>query len=171
VPWGLSPRNKLLNYNPLREGIFYYFWKNLPGKINSMEAKTELRIFVLEDNKTEGMLLKLCLGSLKNVIITNYLTGTDLLNDLHENPEIVIADLMLPDIPGFDLVKSIKEYNAEIEVVVVSAQRDIELVARLQELGIFNYIVKSEGCIEYLQKVIENLLIIHEINQKARLTE
>lgn len=127
-----------------------------------------LKIFVIEDNKTEGMLLKLCLGSLKNVIISNYLNGTDLLNDLHQNPDIVIADLMLPDIPGYDLVKSVKEYDSEIEVVVVSAQRDIELVARMQELNIFNYIVKSESCIEYLQKVIKNLLIVLEIKQKNK---
>ncbi|MFO7977997.1 MAG: response regulator [Bacteroidales bacterium] len=133
-----------------------------------MEAPTELKIFVTEDNKTEGMLLKLCLGSLKNVNISNFLNGTDLLNHLHENPDIVIADLMLPDIPGYDLVKSIKEYDSEIEVIVVSAQRDIELIARLQEIGIFNYIVKSEACIEYLQKVTENLLFVLEARQKNK---
>lgn len=135
-----------------------------------MEAQTELKIFVLEDNKTEGMLLKLCLGSLKNVIISNYLNGTDLLNDLNQNPDIVIADLMLPDIPGYDLVKSIKEYDSDIEVIVVSAQREIEMVARLQELNIFNYIVKSEACIEYLQKVIENLLIVLDAIRKDKVS-
>jgi len=131
-----------------------------------MENQTKRKIFVIEDNKTEGMLLKLCLGALKNVTINNYLNGTDLLNDLHEKPDIVIADLMLPDIPGYDLVKAIKEFDQDIEVIVVSAQRDIELVARMQELGIFNYIVKSEACIEYLQKVIENLLIVLDTKQK-----
>jgi DNA-binding NtrC family response regulator len=131
-----------------------------------MESQTKRKIFVIEDNKTEGMLLKLCLGSLKNVTINNYLNGTDLLNDLQEKPDIVIADLMLPDIPGYDLVKAIKEFDQDIEVIVVSAQRDIELVARMQELGIFNYIVKSEACIEYLQKVIESLLIVLDTKQK-----
>ena len=35
-------------------------------------------------------------------------------------------------------------------------------VAKIQELGVYNYVVKSETCIEYLQKVIEDLLLLIE---------
>ena len=121
------------------------------------------KIFVIEDNKTEGMLLKLCLSSISNVTITNYSKGIDLLNNLNENPDIVIADLMLPDISGIDLIKKIIEYNPKINVIVVSAQRDIDVVAKVQELGVYNYLVKSETCIEYLQKVISNLITLLDI--------
>jgi two-component system, chemotaxis family, chemotaxis protein CheY len=125
-----------------------------------MEKSRPKKIFVIEDNKTEGMLLKLCLGYIKNIIINNFTTGQELLNHLIEDPEIVIADMMLPDISGEELVIAIKEHNPKTEIIVVSAQKEIDLIARLQELGIYNYLVKSESCMESLQKSIEDLTFL-----------
>jgi two-component system, chemotaxis family, chemotaxis protein CheY len=125
-----------------------------------MENNRKKKIFVIEDNKTEGMLLKLCLGSLKNVSIKNFTLGHDLINELGDKPDIIIVDMMLPDISGEELVMKIKEAIPESEIVVVSAQKDIDLIARMQELGIFNYLVKSEACMEYLQKTLEDLIFL-----------
>lgn len=125
-----------------------------------MEKSRHKKIFVVEDNKTEGMLLKLCLGSIRNISITNYTLGQDLLDNLSDNPDIVIADMMLPDVSGEELILAIKENNPGTEVIVVSAQKDIDLIARLQELGIYNYLVKSETCMETLQKSIEDLTFL-----------
>ncbi len=125
-----------------------------------MEKNRHKKIFVVEDNKTEGMLLKLCLGSIRNISITNYTLGQDLLDNLSDNPDIVIADMMLPDVSGEELILAIKENNPGTEVIVVSAQKDIDLIARLQELGIYNYLVKSETCMETLQKSIEDLTFL-----------
>ncbi len=125
-----------------------------------MEKSRQKTIFVIEDNKTEGMLLKLCLGSIKNISITNFTLGHDLLDNLHQSPDIIIADMMLPDISGEELVLAIKENEPQTEIIVVSAQKDIDLIARLQELGIYNYLVKSETCMETLQKSIEDLTFL-----------
>lgn len=118
------------------------------------------RIFLIEDNRTEGMLIKLSLASIKNFSIDSFASGKDLIKNLHLNPDIVIADMMLPDISGYELIKYIRTNHPDIRVVVVSAQKDIDLIAKIQELGVFNYLVKSESCIQYLQQVIEELIII-----------
>jgi len=118
------------------------------------------KIFLIEDNRTEGMLLKLSLGSIDNLTITTFSKGKDLIDNLSQDPDIVIVDLMLPDISGYDLIKIIADYDPEIKIVVVSAQRDIELIAKIQEMGVYNYLVKSEGCIQYLHQVIEDLIIV-----------
>ncbi len=118
------------------------------------------QIFVIEDNKTEGMLLKLCLGSVKNVTVTNYTYGEELLKNLDKHPEIVIADMMLPDISGDELIHAIKENSPNTEVIVVSSQKDVDLIARVQEIGVYNYLVKSETCMQILQKTIEDLTFL-----------
>lgn len=118
------------------------------------------QIFVIEDNKTEGMLLKLCLGSVKNVTVTNYTFGEELVKNLDKKPEIVIADMMLPDITGEDLIHTIRESSPNTEVIVVSSQKDTDLIARVQELGVYNYLVKSETCMETLQRAIEDLTFL-----------
>ncbi len=125
-----------------------------------MNTCKKKQIFVIEDNKTEGMLLKLCLGSVKNVIVTNYTYGEELLKNLYKQPEIVIADMMLPDIAGDELIHAIRENSPNTEVIVVSSQKDVDLIARVQEMGIYNYLVKSETCMEILQKAIEDLTFL-----------
>jgi len=125
-----------------------------------MEKQTTKQIFVIEDNKTEGMLLKLCLGSMKNISVTNFTYGEDLIKNLDKEPEIIIADMMLPDIQGEDLIHTIKESCPKTEVIVVSAQKDTELIAKVQRLGVYNYLVKSETCMESLQKAIEDLTFL-----------
>jgi DNA-binding NarL/FixJ family response regulator len=59
-----------------------------------------------------------------------------------------------------ELIKQIKAKSPHTKIVVVSAQRNIELIAELQAEGIFNYLVKSEACLTYLHHVIEDLLIV-----------
>jgi two-component system, chemotaxis family, chemotaxis protein CheY len=134
-----------------------------PANIFYMKDKQrKKKVFVIEDNKTEGMLLKLCLGSIKNISIKNYTLGQDLLNDMFEEPDIVIADMMLPDITGEELIRKVKDDNPSTEIIVVSAQREIDIIAKVQEMGIYNYLVKSEACMEYLQKTLEDLIFLIE---------
>lgn len=125
-----------------------------------MENNSKQKIFVIEDNKTESMLLKLSMASVKNITITNFTFGHELLSHMDENPDIVIVDMMLPDITGEEVIQAIRQEKPDTEIIVVSAQKDIDLIARVQELNVFNYIVKSEACMGYLQRVIENLLFL-----------
>lgn len=118
------------------------------------------QLFVIEDNKTEGMLFRIALGAIPKLDIRYFADGKSLLEAMTANPDIVLADLMLPDIDGYELVKTIREQYPQSRVIVASAQRDIDLVAKIQELGVFNYLVKSEGCLNYLQQVVNDLLKI-----------
>lgn len=127
------------------------------------------KIFVIEDNRTEGMLLQLALAEMENLEIRTFPNAQSMLERLHENPIIAIVDLVLPDMSGIELIKKIKAQNENIRIVVVSAQRNIDLIADLQAQGIYNYLIKSEACLTYLHDVIADLLIIikHK-NQKAK---
>lgn len=118
------------------------------------------KIFLIEDNKTEGLLLKLALNSIENVEVNTFTNGHDLIENIQENPDIALVDIMLPDISGFEIIKIIREYNPAIKIIVVSAQKDIELIGKLQSMGIYNYIVKSEYAIQYLKEVLNDLFII-----------
>lgn len=133
-----------------------------------MASSKPRKIFLIEDNRTEGMLLKLSLGSIENLTITTFSKGRDLVDNLNANPDIVIVDLMLPDISGYELINIISEYDPNIKIVVVSAQKDIDLIAKIQEKGVYNYLVKSEACIQYLHQVIEDLIIVMDHKDMLR---
>jgi DNA-binding NtrC family response regulator len=123
-------------------------------------ATHPFRLFVIEDNRTESMLLQLALSEIKNLIIKTFPTATQMLEHLPEQPDIVLVDLILPDMSGIELIKKIQAYNPHIRIVVVSAQRDMDVLAEVQSLGVFNYLVKSEMCLTYLHQVISELIIL-----------
>lgn len=125
------------------------------------------KIFLIEDNKTEGLLLKLALNSIENIEVKTFTNGNDLIDNLAENPDIALVDIMLPDISGFEIVKIIREFNPLIKVIVVSAQKDIELIGKMQGMGIYNYIVKSEYAIQYLKEILQELFVILNCRDKA----
>lgn len=133
-----------------------------------MASSKQRKIFLIEDNRTEGMLLKLSLGLIENLTITTFSKGRDLVDNLNANPDIVIVDLMLPDISGYELINIISEYDPNTKIVVVSAQKDIDLIAKIQEKGVYNYLVKSEACIQYLHQVIEDLIIVMDHKDMLR---
>ena len=125
------------------------------------------KIFLIEDNKTEGLLLKLALNSLEDIEIKTFTNGNDLIENLDENPDIALVDIMLPDISGFEVVKIIREFNPNIKIIVVSAQKEIEMIAKMQSLGIFNYVVKSEYAIQYLKEILQDLFVVMDCCNKV----
>jgi len=124
------------------------------------------KVFIIEDNKTEAMVMKLAFSGITNIEPHYFDKGKDILDNLSQDPDIVISDLVLPDMHGLEVIKNVKKHNENIEVVVISAQEDIEVVSEAQNLGIFNYVVKSESCLMYIKKVIEDLITILEARSK-----
>jgi DNA-binding NtrC family response regulator len=121
---------------------------------------TPFKVFVIEDNRTESMLLRLALSEVADLTITTFATATAMLKEINQQPQIAIIDLNLPDMNGLELIRKIKVESPATRMVVVSAQRDMEVLAKVQEEGVYNYLVKSEACLIYLSKVIEDLLIV-----------
>ena len=73
-----------------------------------------------------------------------------------KKPDLVILDLMLPDIDGFDICKDIKE-KTDVPVIILSAKgEEFDKVLGL-ELGADDYVVKPFGIRELIARV-KNIL-------------
>lgn len=120
------------------------------------------KIFFLEDNRTQILVLKLAFSGFENVDVSYFSTGNELLEAIGEQPDIAIIDLMLPDIDGLDLIKIVKEKSPDTKIVVISAQEDVNIIAAAQREKVFNYVVKSESALPYLRQVIEDLITVIE---------
>lgn len=118
------------------------------------------KIFIVEDNRTEGLMMQLAFSGIGNIETVFFSNGTDLLENLHTEPNILIVDMVLPDIDGLSIIKEIKKVLPEAKIIVMSADERAGLIAKAQSEGVFNYIIKGESCLRYLKMVIEDLLII-----------
>jgi len=59
-----------------------------------------------------------------------------------ESPELVLLDLKLPDIPGTEVLKKIKEMNEETAVIVMTAYGGEQLAVGLMKAGAVDYLSK-----------------------------
>ena len=59
-----------------------------------------------------------------------------------EHIDLVLLDLMMPDIDGFEAFKKIKEVYPDIPIVFMTADKNIESIGKAGELGADDYITK-----------------------------
>lgn len=69
------------------------------------------------------------------------------------NPDIVLLDIMLPDIDGFETCKRIREISEEIVVIMLTAKKeDMDRIMGF-EVGADDYVVKPFNPMELLARI------------------
>lgn len=118
-----------------------------------------LGILVVDDDQSIRELLETILKD--NYAVMTADTGGAALQILDEvEINVVLLDLRLPDYEGIDLLKIIKEKHPDIEVMIISVVKDIEMVVRAMKLGAYNYITKdfdSDEVLALVEKIKEKL--------------
>lgn len=117
-------------------------------------------ILIIEDDKVQEKIFTKIIseisGSLKcEVSSTN--RGIEAVEYIKKNKDIikiVILDLSLPDLSGFQILEKIREIKKSIPVIILSADDDKDLVVETMKLGAVGYFVKGKG-----KKELENLYI------------
>lgn len=69
-----------------------------------------------------------------------------------ENPDLVILDLGLPDVDGFEVLKDIRRFSS-VPVMVLTARTEETSIVRGLELGADGYITKPFSHIEFLARI------------------
>ncbi|MGM0482602.1 MAG: response regulator [Patescibacteria group bacterium] len=96
-----------------------------------------------------------------DVDIVHATNGTDALEMIgKERPDILLLDIMLPDIDGFSILEKIKNESTlkDIPVILFSNLSQEEDVNRGYKLGASRFIVKSTVFLENLAGEIRNVL-------------
>jgi DNA-binding NtrC family response regulator len=61
---------------------------------------------------------------------------------LQDNYSVIITDLMLTDITGIELLKSVKTHNPETQVIMVSGKGTIDFAVEAMKMGAFDFLSK-----------------------------
>ena len=73
------------------------------------------------------------------------------------HPDLILLDLMLPDISGFDVCREIRKSGSRIPIVILSAKtEEIDIVVGL-EIGADDYITKPFRARELLARIAAHL--------------
>ncbi len=79
--------------------------------------------------------------------------------------DLVMTDMKMPDVDGFSLMKSIKEYNQHLPVIMITAYGEVEKAVKAMRLGAYNYLTKpfnNDELVASINKAIEHYSLIKE---------
>lgn len=109
-----------------------------------MYEKDPVKIFVVEDDPAYSKFLKYVLSLNPDYEVDFYTTGKECIDNLHKNPSVITLDYSLPDIPGEKILNQIRNYDPNINVIIISAQEKIGTAVELLKLGAYDYISKDQ---------------------------
>jgi len=74
--------------------------------------------------------------------------GKGLLRYEESFPDLIMLDIRLPDVPGIEVLRKIKEKNDKACVIVMTAYDDMKTTVEAVKLGAFEYLVKPLDYVE-----------------------
>ena len=116
----------------------------------------QYKISVVEDNVLYAQILKKKLVD-EGYQVRVFHNGRDFISKLTEKPDVVTLDYTLPDMTGQDVLEKIQDKYPETNVIVISAQEDINTAIELMKNGAYDYIMKAPDTREKLSNIIKNI--------------
>ena len=123
------------------------------------ESLKESDILIVDDNKTNCEVLERRL-SLQGLKCRTAYDGSSAIKEVNtKTPDLILLDVILPDINGLELLKTFRENHSrdDLPVIMVSAFNDVDSIAKCIQLGAQDYLPKPLNGTILLAKVISSL--------------
>ncbi len=120
----------------------------------------ELKILLVEDEENIARLLKNAIGDsfYSFTIAKDGLDGIELFKKI--KPDIVITDIMMPNMSGLEMAKKLKQINADVPIIILSAFSEKEKLFSAIDIGITKYFLKpfdTDELLEYISSITPKL--------------
>lgn len=113
-------------------------------------------IYIVEDDEGIGEVYEGAFEESYDVRL--FENGNDFLNEFsRKRPNLIILDIMLPDMDGYTILNKIRQEDKKVPVIIVSAKNDeISFVKGLNK-GADDYMAKPFSILELMARVKTNL--------------
>jgi two-component system KDP operon response regulator KdpE len=100
------------------------------------------RILAIDDNPTLIEMLRLCLEEQDYEVIAAY-SGSEGLRKFQDNhPDLVILDIMMPDMDGWEICRSLREMSPNVPILILTVLKEKTNVVRGLALGADGFVAK-----------------------------
>lgn len=136
-----------------------------------MKKEDALKVFLVDDDALFLKSLEIEFIHNTDYIIETFATGELCVANLSKRPDVIILDYHLNGIEenamnGIATLDKIKEFNANIPVIMLSSQDKIDVAISCMHHKAFDYVVKSETAFLRLQKNIIAYLHFDKIEKE-----
>lgn len=111
------------------------------------------KILVIDDEKhiAEAIKLNLLMAGHVVVVAVNGLEGLNWWKEF--GPDLVIVDLMMPEIDGIGVITEIRKRDPKLPILVISAKDQVKEKIKCLSLGVDDYLSKPFDLDEFLLRV------------------
>ncbi len=124
------------------------------------------QILIVEDSATQRLLLRNVLEK-KDFKVIDKKNGEEALDWLQSHrPDLIVSDIMMPEMNGFDLCKAIKQDKdlKDIPVILVTALESLAEIGKGLEAGVDNFLYKPYDAEVLISRI--RFLLINKKNGK-----
>lgn len=109
-----------------------------------MMAHRVIEVLIVEDDLRIAEIQKLFIEKLEGFQTIGIASSYDEAKSFIEimQPDLLLLDMYFPDMNGLDILKEIKQQSKQMDVIMITAAKEIEKVQEAIKIGIFDYIIK-----------------------------
>lgn len=124
-----------------------------------MQPGNGKKIVIIEDNASLAEIYKTRLELLGYTCFIGYNGITGLYFAQKEVPDLVLLDLMIPDIAGGQVLETMRksDWGKNIKVLVISNLGEAEAPHNLRQLGIEGYVVKANMNDDQIDQLVNDV--------------
>jgi serine/threonine protein kinase/CheY-like chemotaxis protein len=125
-----------------------------PTPVTDIAAHT---VLVVDDEEAVHLIMKSQLAGYQRISAYNGAQALDALT--MSRIDVVLLDLNLPDLSGYDVLERIRRLREDVAVIVCTAQSDVTSAVESMRRGAFDFLVKSHESYEELPRQIQRALM------------
>ena len=115
---------------------------------------------VIIDDETEILnVLSRFLTRNPNFSVTTYSNPITALNSItNTKVDLVLLDIMMPQMNGLDVLEKLKDMNSDQKVIMMTAYSTLDKVLKSHKIGATNYVMKPFSSLDALEKKVVEVL-------------
>jgi two-component system nitrogen regulation response regulator GlnG len=128
-------------------------------------------VWVVDDDRSIRWVLEKAFKA-SQMDVRSFENGDSVLRALErQQPDVIITDIRMPGMDGFELLKRIHASNAELPVIIITAHSDLDSAVTAYQDGAFEYLPKPfdvDEAVELAQRAIEKAKsAVQKLNTEA----
>ncbi len=115
----------------------------------------KIKVFIVDDHKMVIEGLQLLLDNHDEIVFTDYATsGKEALEKISiSKPDVVLLDVNMPNMNGFETCKKILQLDSEIKVIAISMHKESSLIKLMFGNGAKGYVLKNASQKEVIKAI------------------
>jgi two-component system CitB family response regulator len=109
-----------------------------------MKRNPDIAVLIVEDDLRIAEIQKRFIEQIAGFqtvgIAASYLEAKTYIELLQ--PDLLLLDVYFPDMNGIDLLKETKQQNKQMDVIMITATKELDKVQEAISIGVFDYIIK-----------------------------